>query len=71
MGWSSGSEIADKIIFTAKHHIADTNARKALYKTMIKEFENHDCDTLCECLGEDPVFDKVYEELNPPESWDL
>lgn len=37
--------------------------RPALYRALIREFENHDCDTLCEI--EDREFRKVYEKLYP------
>jgi len=41
--------------------------REKAYRAIIPAFEDFDCDTLCESLGKDPTYDKVYRELNPEE----
>jgi hypothetical protein len=67
MGWSSGSRIMTEIIEAAKDTISDDAERLDLYKIMIDIFEDHDCDTLNECLEIDDVFDEAYEDMHPEE----
>ena len=66
MGWASGSDVFSGIIETLKPKVGD-NLRKGIYLDLIPVFENHDCDTLSDCLGEDDAFDAAYTELNPTE----
>lgn len=64
MGWASGSELlGDCILSTQK--VVPKRHRKELYKLFINHFEMHDCDTICECEGLDPEFDKALQELYP------
>lgn len=35
------------------------------YEEIITAFEDEDCDTLEECLGEDKAFDKALENIEP------
>jgi hypothetical protein len=59
MGWSGGSELMSEIISAVQALKSTDDAQiQELYRRMIVEFENnHDCDTLEECLGEDQRFD--------------
>jgi hypothetical protein len=59
MGWASGSDLARHLIRSIKKHVSNTASRKAVYHDLIVGFEDHDCDTLDEAKGEDPLFDKV------------
>jgi uncharacterized membrane-anchored protein YjiN (DUF445 family) len=59
MGWSGGSGLFDSLIKTMKRNVPDEKARANVYKTMIRAFEDEDADTLDECRGQDPVFDKA------------
>jgi len=63
MSWSEGSEIMDMIIKAIKEKI-DSEDKEVIYRDFIQYFEDNDCDTLEECLGEDPVFDRAYEEIS-------
>lgn len=65
MGWSSGSTIFSQIISAIQPEIKNVNKRKAIYIKLIAAFENADWDTLDECLGEDPAYDKAIKELYP------
>lgn len=64
MGWSSGSVLMRDIIASLNEAKIDDKKRHIAYKGIIKAFENEDCDTLCECLGNDPIFDEVYKKLH-------
>jgi predicted NAD/FAD-binding protein len=65
MGWSSGSSLYDEVIATLQKHISDADTRRAIHREMIAAFEDYDCDTLCECEGQDPAFDAAVRELHP------
>lgn len=65
MGWSSGSRLMSGIIDSAKRHIKNDNVRMKFYEEIITAFEDEDCDTLEECLGEDKAFDKALENIEP------
>lgn len=62
MGWASGSEIAYRMIRSIMENVPDDDARQALYEELIDSLEDADCDTLCECVGIDPVFDQFFSE---------
>lgn len=64
MGWSSGSELMTKVIWSAKRHISESS-RVEFYKDMINAFESFDCDTLYECLDADEHFNQAFQKLNP------
>lgn len=70
MGWSSGSRLMSEIIEDVMGAV-DDEARVEVYKALILNFENHDCDTLDECLGEDSAFDRAWKlvgnEINEDE----
>lgn len=65
MGWSSGSSIMSKVIEGVKPQVADKDARKAIYTTVIEALEDGDWDTQDECLGEDDAYDEAIKELHP------
>lgn len=67
MGWAGGSELAEVLIRNIKKNVKDSAVKKTLYKTIIVEFENQDCDTMCECLGIDPIYDSLFNEMYPEE----
>ena len=62
MGWASGSEVAFRMIRAIMENVPDDDARQALYEELIDSLEDMDCDTLCECVGIDPVFDQFFPE---------
>ena len=69
MGWSSGSELASKMI-EIMERLDDgvyTNGIQGAYNDMIIVFEKFDCDNLHECLGENWDFDAAYDKLYPSE----
>jgi hypothetical protein len=70
MGWASGSSLFSDIIEAVNDCDIDEETRISLYEKLIPIFEDEDCDTLQECLGEDSSFDKVYHTLYPPDQED-
>jgi hypothetical protein len=66
MGWSSGSRVADDLIKALLETVEDDYVREEFYKKMIEIFEDHDCDTLDECVGVDAAFDSAFEEFTDP-----
>lgn len=71
MGWSSGSRVADDLIKALLETVDDDYVREEFYKKMIEIFEDHDCDTLDECVGVDAAFDSAFEEFtdNTIDEW--
>lgn len=68
MSWARGSQIMTEIIETLMDTLSDDdNSRAEAYSALIDIFEDHDCDTLDECLNIDEVFDDVYREKHPEE----
>lgn len=63
MGWSSGSRVADDLIKALSETVEDDYIREEFYRKMIEIFEDHDCDTLDECVGVDAAFDSAFEEF--------
>lgn len=57
------AEVMSLIISNVKDKM-DPEDRDILYRDLIEYFENENCDTLYECLEEDTVFDKAYEEIS-------
>ena len=56
-----------EIIETLMETVSDDQHRAEVYSSLIDIFEDHDCDTLNECLEIDEVFDEVYREKYPEE----
>lgn len=69
MGWSSGSSLFSGIIDVLKKTV-DDDSRHQIYEELIELFEDQDCDTLSECLGEDEIFDEVWYEMYPEDDFD-
>lgn len=65
MSWKGGSNMMSSIISIIEPNVSDFNTRVEIYSGLIEIFEQEDCDTLYECLNEDPAFDEAYEESNP------
>jgi hypothetical protein len=63
MGWSRGSTIFDDIIDSLIEADVDDEQRKLIYTKLIETFQDYDCDTLFECMKKDPIFDKVFKEI--------
>jgi len=66
MGWSGGSGLMLEVILSLKKHVT-LKARHDVYWDIIPAFEDADCDSLIECVNEDPAFRAAYRELHPPE----
>lgn len=69
MGWASGSELARKLITALVATISEPGERYCFYLNMIDAFEDQDCDTLFECMGNDPQFDSAMRFLHP--GWNM
>lgn len=67
MGWANGSRIMTEIIEEFMEAISDDAYRAEAYSALIDIFEDHDCDTLDECLEIDETFDEVYRDKHPEE----
>ena len=59
------SRLFSAVIEAIKEEVPHAEIRKEVYRKLIKAFEDEDCDTLSECLGEDFAYDAVYNELYP------
>ena len=68
MGWASGSSLFSDIIDAINDSEIDDETRQQLYQRLIPIFEDEDCDTLGECLGQDKAFDSVYKQLYPDDN---
>lgn len=66
MGWASGSELLERLITVVEDTVDDRLARVEIYKQMIDAFEDHDCDTVYECVS-DPTnaFAEAFYTLHP------
>lgn len=67
MGWAGGSRMMGEIIEAITEAVSDEQERVELYSALIDIFEDFDCDTLHECVGEDDDFDEAYREKYPEE----
>lgn len=70
MGWAGGSEVFECLIKELKKRVPEKKDREKIYSKMIDVFEDHDCDTLHECLGVDKAFDTVYKDKHPKDEDD-
>ena len=59
MGWSDGSTLMGALISNLVEEEVSFDQRLKIYTNMIEVFHHQDCDTLEECLGKDPAFDKA------------
>ena len=67
MSWASGSSLFSDIIEAINDCDVDDETKYMLYGKLIPIFKDEDCDNLQECLGQDSVYDKVYNSLYPPD----
>jgi hypothetical protein len=65
MGWAAGSILMNAIIGTVRINVPNPVVRRRIYRDLVKVFDEHDWDTHGECLGVDPTFDDVLDELHP------
>lgn len=66
MGWSSGTGLFENVLKILDKHIYDSRLKKEIISDLIKEFENYDCDNLCELYDTgNRAFDEAYGNLNP------
>lgn len=65
MGWSTGSEIFSGLIEVLKDKVDDVPLREEIYDVLIPLFEDHDCDTLDECIDEDIAFKNSFIRIYP------
>lgn len=63
MGWASGSLVMEKVIHAVEKTSLDEEEKVCLYLKLIDAFEDADCDTLDECVGESDAFDSAMLSL--------
>ena len=68
MGRARGSMIMSEVI-SAMSHVIDVKVREKVYLILIPVFEDQDCDTLDECIGEDIAFDAALKNHDPDYFW--
>jgi hypothetical protein len=71
MGWAGGSELLEQIIRILQEHVPDDSVREDIYIDIINAFEDADCDTVYELLGEDEAFDAAYHLINDSDDDDV
>ncbi len=64
MGWASGSRMMSGIAAKLIAKVPDEASRYEIYRILITEFEEMDCDTLDECRGDDPALDRALADAN-------
>jgi hypothetical protein len=69
MGWASGSRLAGELISAANMIISSESEREKFFEELIRLFEDYDCDTLDECVGIDPVFDELWNDMHPQDDY--
>ncbi len=62
MGWSSGSEIVERVARVVCGTIETPEARSEIFAELVQAVLDCDCDTLDECRGIDPELDNVIDE---------
>lgn len=70
MSWASGASILSEVIVVLKKDVKDKALRAKIYKKLIGVWEDNDCDTLDECLGQDRVFDETWKKVHPDDEED-
>jgi hypothetical protein len=61
MGWSGGYRLMGQVIEAVKGHVPEAS-KPDVYRSLIAAFEDHDCDTLDDCRGVDPVYDNLMDD---------
>lgn len=65
MGWSSGTEIMEKIIKVLYKEVPEYEVRKRIYIEIIDAFGDADWDNEDESLGKDEAYDGAYNFYYP------
>lgn len=65
MGWSAGSSLMQVIIESVKANVPNAIARRRIYDPIVRAFDDCDWDTHRECIGADPIWDDVLQEIHP------
>ncbi len=66
MGWASGASLMDDIIGDMlQYPVLTFEIRKLICSILIENFENHDADTLEECMYRDSAYDTAIKEYHP------
>ena len=63
MGWASGSILLAEIVDKIDKAVVDFDTKVDVFKILIAEFENRDCDTTGEVVGSCEAFDYAYKQL--------
>lgn len=64
MGWGSGSGLMRRIMGAhANVYGSESEQDVKFYEELIEMFEDEDCDTLDECVGLCPAWDRAYNNL--------
>lgn len=61
MGWSSGTDLVERVAVAVKNHVAEASVRKKLYKALVDAATDMDWDCLNEVEGIDPILDQILE----------
>lgn len=59
MGWSSGTDLVEKVANAIKANVADPKVRTKLYRALVAAAEDNDWDCQNEVEGIDPILDKI------------
>ena len=70
MSWSEGSRLFTRVAEIIESVVTNQSDRKEIYEMLIETFQDHDCDTLDECMGIDPILDELLDELLEDEDYD-
>ncbi len=64
MSWASGSQLLSQVRDSVMT-LDNTSHEDLVYvfKYIIQDFRDFDCDTVDECLGNSEAFDEAYDEL--------
>lgn len=63
MGWASGSTLMNRIITVIQENVGDPDKRYYIYEGIVDAMQDADWDTLDECLGKDPEYDRLYQQM--------
>lgn len=69
MSWKSGTRIFVGIIDSLNEANIPDETRKEIYENLWNVFEDADFDSWYDLLGEDDIFDELYNEKYPEENF--
>lgn len=64
MGWGSGSSLMSEVVGIIEENVGDPDKRFYMYIDLINAFEARDADTLDECMGIDPEYDRAFKQVS-------